>query len=225
MIDYNKVKEVVFDVETIPQQAPLSLIQGEELAIKMNRYFKANPSATPDDGIKHRRMLMGTSPYFGEIVCICLLVIHNTGRIIEEKIIGIEQEILNRFWNILKPLPRNNTFISYNGLNFDVPFIAKRSMKHRIYPTNTNFLNTKRYQRWPHFDVYQWVTDWSPRNAVSLRLLSDFNGIPSPKEGDIKAEKVEEAFLAGKINDIANYCLRDTHATLANYNLLKNYLQ
>jgi predicted PolB exonuclease-like 3'-5' exonuclease len=211
------MKSLTFDIETIPQRAPLSEIQQEELTKKINRYMARRPE---EDEEEVKNLIMGTSPYFGEIVTIGLYFNDSDG---DEStaLIGDEEEILNRFWTILNKF--KGVFVSYNGLTFDIPFILKRSMKYKILPTNREFLKTRRYTTYPHFDVKEVIADFNKYEAPTLHLACEHLGIPSPKEGEVKANEVAQAFADGRIQEIADYCVRDVIATFKVFERINSY--
>lgn len=209
-----------FDIETIPQRKPLTDIQREALDKKLDRYFW-NKTPTEQDRAEAERMLMATNPFLGEIVCIGLMKTNDVGQYDHLSIYGTEEDILTRFWKTIRNF--KGLFISFNGLNFDVPFILKRSMVIKIGSTNNNFLNTKRFLRWPHFDVMQVLADYNPGNYSTLKLACESLGIESPKEGDIVAATVAQAFEDGRIEEIAEYCLKDVVATYHLYNIVRAY--
>jgi len=210
--------KLVFDIETVPlEKEELSIIQKEELEKKVGRYLNNNPDTEEE---KAKRLIMGTNPYFGKIVVIGLKATSG-GKSSTKSLVGEEHDILTAFWNILKSF--NGLFVSYNGLPFDVPFILKRSMVHKLLPTSSAFLDTRRFQKYPHFDVCAVLSDFNNFHKVTLRLACEHCGLPSPKEGDISAENVYDAFLAGRILEIAEYCERDLDSTDALYNVVKNY--
>lgn len=207
-----------FDIETIPQRAPFSIIQEEEFSRKLETYLSKR---SEEDVEEAQRLLMGTSPYYGEIICIGLGYENGDGEFKTRSLIGEEPLILTNFWNLISKF--TGTFVSYNGLEFDVPFILARSMKHNIKVTNKNFIDTRRFQKYPHFDVKQVMSDWDRFRSCTLRLACDHLGIPSPKENDIKAKDVAKAFAEGRIEEIQEYCLRDVKATLQIFKIVKNY--
>jgi len=214
---------LTFDAETIPQQAPLTEIQQEELDRQLGKTFARNPDWNEDDKEKHKKLFMATNPFFGEVICIGLYRTTDNGNLFDSiSLIGDEKHILTRFWNILEKF--NGLFISFNGLNFDVPFIVKRSMKHGIVSTNNAFLDMRRFSRKPHFDTKLVIGDYDKYAVGTLRLMCDHFGISSPKEGAVKAENVEEEFKKGNIKSIAEYCLKDVEATHSLYEHLLPYL-
>ena len=62
---------LTYDIETIPQ-IKLSLIQEEELEKRLKRHIKYNSLTEATDIDSARSMLMGTNPFFGEVVVIGL---------------------------------------------------------------------------------------------------------------------------------------------------------
>lgn len=212
---------LTFDIETIPQnEESLSKIQEEEIEKKMERYLVKRPHE--DEG-EAKKMLMATSPYFGEIITIGLHRHTEYGDEDSIALIGSEEEILSRFWENIKSF--NGLFISFNGISFDVPFISKRSMKHRITPSNTKFLDTYKFQKRPHFDVKSVISDFNNWVAPTLKLTCDLLDVPSPKGGGVEAKNVAQAFHNGRIDEIADYCEKDVKATFECYKKMIGYFK
>ena len=213
-----------FDIETIPQDdAKLSDAQKEAIEKKVDSEISRACPNSDVDIHKIKSRIMGTSPYFGEIVVIgCYLVTPTYTR--DHLFYGADEKtILTKFWEMLENF--QGLFVSYNGLKFDVPFIIKRSMFYGILPTNKNFTDTRRFRTYPHFDAQEVISDYDRFMAPSLAVACDLLGITSPKEGEVKAENVAQAFKEGRVQEIANYCLRDVKATYKVYNAVKNYIQ
>ncbi len=200
----------------------MSEIQEEELNKKLKKFYRGQEEVGAAEYEDTKRMLMATNPLLGEIVCISLMKTNDLGQYDTLSIVGEESDIVDRFWKQLQAY--NGLYVSYNGLNFDVPYIIKRSMKHKIMPTNNNFLNTRRFLKWPHFDVMQILADFNPMQYATLKLACETFGIESPKEGEIKAENVAQAFQDGRIKEIAEYCLKDVAATYKLYTIVKQYV-
>jgi predicted PolB exonuclease-like 3'-5' exonuclease len=59
---------------------------------------------------------------------------------------------------------------------------------------------------------------------LSLKNACAAFGIPSPKNGKIHAENVEQAYNEGKIKEIAEYCLGDVVATHKLYEIIIDYI-
>ena len=214
------MKEVGFDIETIPQQKALTRSQQEWLDNKLEFALEKAPSYESKE--ETRRRVMATTPYLGEIVCISLGEV-NGSQIRTESFTGTEKELLKNFWDVIGKVP-NATWVSFNGLKFDVNFIVMRSLYHKILPTNKNFLNTSKFRKYPHFDVMAWLADWG-YPSPTLDIACDLAGVKSSKEGEIKAKDVAQAFEDGRIDEIAEYCEEDVRATLEVYLQLKHYVR
>lgn len=214
---------LVVDIETIPQQTPLSLKQKELYKKLMYSHIKRLDKTTLTfSEIKEiRRLIMSTNAYLCEIIVIGLFR-NRDGQTGSQSLIGLEQNILEEFWKIVSKF--SGQLVTFNGLEFDIPIIIKRSMKHRIIPTNNNILDLKRYSKYPHFDVKLIIGNWDKYANGNLDFLCDFLNIESPKEGKIKASGVEQAFLNGQIKDIAEYCERDVISTYNLYMICKDYV-
>ena len=120
---------------------------------------------------------------------------------------GNEKEILEKFWQLAKDA---DLFIGHNVMDFDFRFIYKRSIIHRVRPTQD--LSFARYRNSPIFDT---MKEWEKWGSVgtSLHKLSIALGIDSPKEDGIDGSQVYDYFLAGKTEKIIEYCKRDVLAT------------
>ena len=213
---------IVFDIETIPQKDPLTDSQTKYLEKRLLRALGENFTDHKEYD-ETRRRIMGTSPFLGEIICIGIKKVLGNGKYDAVALTGKESDILTRWWGIVSK--HSGQYVHYNGLGFDVPWIIKRSIKHGIRPTSKDFLDLRRYQKYPHFDVQMIIADWDRFNVVSLDLVCDLFSVPSPKKGVIKAKDVEKAYNEGKIDDISAYCLRDVDSTYKVYKLLSQYIK
>jgi len=217
------METLTFDIETIPMQGELSDTIKDEVSAKIDREIIKNPGLADDNKALQslKNKIMATSPYFGEILTIGLHRHCDVRGSETSALVGDEKEFLTRFWNMLKNF--SGTFISFNGLGFDVPFILKRSMYHGIKPTNSDFMDTRRYQRHPHFDVMMMMADWDRFRSPSLQLACEHMGIPSPKDGEVKASEVYGAYQDGRLDEIVAYCKRDVVATFELYKRFNGY--
>lgn len=211
-------KIIGYDIETIPQPN-LSKSQQEFLDNKVRLALLKEPNA---DVKALTGKIMGTSPYLGEIVCIGLGEVMDNN-INTKALIGTEKKILEDFWMIMDKL-QYATFVSFNGLNFDVNFIMLRSLKNGVRPTNKAFLGTKRFTKHPHFDIMQWMSGWG-YPAPTLDIACDICDVKTSKEGAVKASEVAQAYKDGRIQEIADYCEEDVRATLQVYAKLRTYIK
>lgn len=206
---------LVFDIETVPlEEGNYSATQLNFIQKKLKSAQLRNPNL---DIATETSKICGTDPYLASIVCIGLFYPLNGQSIALTNV--SEKAILESFWDQLKKY--SGIFISFNGVRFDVPFILKRSLHHGVKPSNMTFLQHTKYNTYPpHYDV---MLQMGRENIYSLKEACDFFGVPSSKEGEVKAESVAQAYKEGRINEIAEYCLRDLNSTYLLYDKLRSY--
>jgi predicted PolB exonuclease-like 3'-5' exonuclease len=108
-------------------------------------------------------------------------------------------------------------FIGHNILDFDLPFIYKRSIIHQIKPTL--HLPFRRFQRQPIFDT---MWEWSCwRHRIALDDLAQALAIPSPKELGVNGGNVYDLYQQGRHEEIAQYCMRDVLCVRAVFHRLQ----
>lgn len=230
---------LVWDIETIPQHE-LSEIQEKQLAKKIKvkhpmAFVSTDPNYSYEDVDKFKNLLMSTNPFFGQVLLInsyehssrypdgfaksFIPEVHLSNLGIPEQI--EEKKMLVDWWEYIRNF--NGTFVGFNSLNFDAYFTIIRSMQHVIEPTNTDFLNLRKYSFWPHYDIMQQLANWGYENKPTLELACDLFKISSPKSGEIKAENVYSSFKQGKINEISTYCGEDVRAAYELYKIVRKY--
>jgi hypothetical protein len=210
---------IVFDLECAPiRDEELTEIQKKYIQKKVLTAVKRDPDV---DQLAKERELRGTDPFLSRIVCIGLFY-PKTGQTLaltndDEKL------ILESFWQNISSF--RGTFISYNGIKFDVPYIIRRSIHHGIKPTNHIFLQHTKFNPMPaHFDVMIQISA-GKEQFYSLHEACEFFGVDSSKLGGIVAAEVGDAYYAGRIQEIADYCLRDLQATYQLYEKVKVFIQ
>jgi hypothetical protein len=134
-----------------------------------------------------------------------------------------EEELIRRFFDGIERYAP--TLISWNGAGFDLPVLHYRAMRHRIqahrywemgeedssYKWN-NYIS--RYH-WRHIDLMDLLSLYQGRGRVGLDKMSQLLGFPG-KLG-MSGEGVWEAHLAGRSEDIRNYCETDVINTYLIY--------
>ena len=145
---------------------------------------------------------------FGRILCIGYAIDNEPADCIS----GDEKEMLRKFWGLAKDA---NLFIGHNVMDFDLKFIYKRSVILNVRPSRD--LSFARYRNNPIFDTMHEWEKWSGK-GTGLHRLTLAMGLASPKEEGIDGSKVYDYFLAGKTNEIFEYCKRDVEATRKVYN-------
>lgn len=124
-----------------------------------------------------------------------------------------ERSMLGSFWALAA---RAGLVVTYNGRNFDLPFLRTRSAILGV-PVVTDLVSQPPYQHRPHLDLYQ-ILIGQGRGAAPMNLdAACFAfGIESPK-GDMDGSMVGRAYRDRRYEDIARYNLADIDATRALY--------
>jgi len=130
-----------------------------------------------------------------------------------------EKEMLEQFWLLAKKF---DTVITFNGRNFDIPFLNLRSAILRVKPSK-NFI-TNRYDTSTHIDLLDQFTFYGLIKKFNLDFYCRSFGIESPKSKGVTGMEVKELYAAGRIKDIAIYCGDDIKATFELYKIWKEFL-
>lgn len=139
-----------------------------------------------------------------------------------------ERTMLEKFWKIFLKYD-NLHLISFNGRNFDAPFLMLRSALLKVRPTKNLMAGTK--FNYPfHTDLIDELSFFSTSYyGATKRFNFDFYarsfGITSPKAEGIDGSKVPEFYHNGKIEEISEYCLRDVNATWLLYLEWRKFLK
>ena len=137
-----------------------------------------------------------------------------------------EVELLTAFWDVAK---HYESIVTFNGRGFDVPFMYLRSAALNVPISRKDWLGY-RYQVDPHCDLAEQLTFYgvSGREGAGRRFNLDFYckvfGIESPKSHGITGMDVNQLMAEGRYRDIADYCLRDVHATVLLHKIWKERL-
>lgn len=130
-----------------------------------------------------------------------------------------EEEMLSSFWRIIEV---TDQVITFNGRNFDAPFLMLRSALLKIKPTKN--LVGKRYDTSTHIDLLEQLTNFGLTRKFNLDFYCNAFGIESPKSKGISGMEVKNLFEAGRVKDIAVYCGEDIFATYQLYKIWNEYL-
>ncbi|MEX0594779.1 MAG: ribonuclease H-like domain-containing protein [Patescibacteria group bacterium] len=196
-----------------------------------------------DDPDKNAEEFFGLSPYTGQIVAIgtvdseskrgAVYYLDPTGNTDDKEQEGVvfrsfitEAELLAKFWDLAD---KYDTFVTFNGRTFDLPFLNIRSAINKIKPSKDLMQGRYLYQQRgvTHIDVYDQLTYYGGfrfTTGGSLHMACQAFGISTPKEGDVDGSKVTPMFEAGRYREIAEYNARDIRATKELYSFWRNYL-
>jgi DNA polymerase III epsilon subunit-like protein len=132
---------------------------------------------------------------------------------------GSEKQILEKFWTFFDSDAR---FISFNGRQFDGPFLLLRSAINGVVPKRD--LVGYRYGFHPNCDLREVLnffgTTSSKQFKFNLDLACKVFGVPTSKSEGVDGRSVETWYRAGRHRDIADYCLEDVRATAELYEKL-----
>jgi 3'-5' exonuclease len=224
------MKKLVIDIETVGTP-------WEEHDPYVREYLIKGMNEAEAEEEKRRGAL---SPFIGRIVAIGV-VNAETGRscamyevpgqtqVITRKdgnrtlISGTEKQILEKFWDYLD---KDDRFISFNGRQFDGPFLMIRSAIRGITPKRD--LVGNRYRFHPNCDLREVLNFNGTLNPRQIRFNLDLAcktfGIVSSKTEGMDGRAVETLYRAGRHEDIATYCLEDVRATCELYLKLEKTL-
>jgi DNA polymerase elongation subunit (family B) len=135
-----------------------------------------------------------------------------------------EKEMLEDFWEGAKSY---DTFVTFNGRGFDVPFLLHRSIVCGVMPTCDLMEGRYLYQQKGvhHVDLQDQLTFYGAMfKRPSLHLFCRAYGIESPKGEGISGDDVAKLFQEKKFLDIARYNARDVTATTELYEKWLMYL-
>lgn len=224
---------LVFDIETVG-------VEFDDLAESQKEFLLRYAEQEKDlqrkeELIDEAKRYLSLYPLTAKIVAIGLLntekeksmVLYEGGTndewIAEEKVTKYkpltEQEMLKYFW---KYVDEAEKVISFNGRNFDIPFIMMRSAINKIKPTKNLMRN--RFDSSHHIDLLELFTFYGITKKFNLDFYCHAFGIDSPKSKGITGMEVKELYKAGRIKDIAIYCGEDVKATYELYKIWNQYL-
>ena len=217
------MKKLVIDIETVG-------IPWEEHDPYVREYLIKGQT---EDGAEETKRAGGLSPFRGRIVAIGVINIEDlrscalyevpgqTDVRVEKAglrtyISGTEKQILEKFWDWFDADAR---FITFNGRQFDGPFLMLRSAINGVVPRRD--LVGYRYQMHPNCDLREALnfhgTTNSRQSKFNLDLACKAFGVETSKSEGMDGRAVESFYRAGRHREIADYCLEDVRATMELY--------
>ncbi len=129
---------------------------------------------------------------------------------LEVNIQGFDGEValLEALWPAIEQF---DTIITFNGRNFDCPFLMHRSFILGVEVKRHLFSN--RYNIRKHLDLCDYLSGFGASRRYSLDVWARSLRVKSPKDEGIDGSQVGELIKAGNIQAVANYCIGDVIAT------------
>lgn len=191
MTEISKVKKwtkyLVLDIEVIPEKFDQEQI---------NEYLM--------DKNFPRKM----HPLFSRILMIGLKLMNGKIELIYPK---DEKELLTKFWNRINEL-KPELIVTFNGYNFDIPFIQIRSQINAVKPTMDINLNKWKSDSSNHYDCMQVLSANQTFLNVALEISCQVFGIKVPEQR-ITGESVPKLYIAGELDTIKEHCTQDIEMT------------
>jgi DNA polymerase elongation subunit (family B) len=238
-------KFLVFDIETAP-------IDWETFSESQKEYWLRG--AETDEEIEDRMFKRSLTPFTAQILCIAMMIIEREElgwNIIKKGVLATnpdkndleiksellvddvkmqlstEKKVIEDFWKMLVHY-NHPTLISFNGRNFDAPFILLRSALNKIRPPYNLMAGTK-FNYPNHIDLIDELSFFSSTQYGATKKFNfDFYaysfGLVSPKAQGLDGSKVPDFFVEGRIKEISEYCMRDVVATFELFQVWNEYL-
>ena len=150
---------------------------------------------------------------FGRIACITIGVVRNGKIGIKSFSNEDEKLLLEEFSTVIGGFVNNKTFLCGHVITgFDIPFVAKRCMVHRLLPPL--LFDVAHLKPW-EVSAMDTATLWKGTafKMSTLVSLCAALGVESPKD-DISGADVGRLFYEGEIDQIVRYCEKDVVAVI-----------
>jgi 3'-5' exonuclease len=227
------MRKIVFDIETYGCNMA-------ELSDSQQEYLQREAMKETDEGIRNKKLedaerFLSLYPLTAKVVAIGMYdvtkekaYIYYESEVNEEwtdeetgaQYKGLsEKNMLAGFWDIMKV---TDQVITFNGRNFDIPFMMMRSAKLQVKPSK-NFMGN-RFDASSHIDLLEQFTYYGVTRKFNLDFYCHGFGIKTPKSKEVSGNEVKNLYDAGRIKDIAIYCGRDIRATYQLYEIWNEYL-
>lgn len=203
-------KYYAIDIETMPNDVLIDKLP----EVKASKTLKDPEKIKSDIEKKQSEQVskMALSPLYGKIACIGIYGSDGT----KKCLFGSEEDMITELLNIISK-PRTKV-ITYNGKNFDFPFIFRRAAILGIKPLYQMDGWTNRFKAYNHIDI---MAEWCAVYGESMKLdtLADVIFDKGKIEFDVTNIKDLIKTEKGK-KELEEYCMRDVEIT---YELAKRF--
>jgi hypothetical protein len=225
------LRRIFFDVESVPPPEERRTLIKHETVRKL---FRKTSLAAPNEQLTGQAeqegctdeqfRLLALHAEYGRVLAIGMIVEHDwqvvhCGLLGRERPSGRfhldERRTLRSFWKMLNDFNAGcDLIIGHNIMDFDLPFLYKRSRINRIHPSI--LLSFARYRSAPIYDTMREWAHWNPHAAqISLMELAEILKVGITKTEGMEGSRVYDEFLAGNHDRIAEYCVRDVQMVRA----------
>lgn len=216
MIQNIPLEKILFlDIETVPQVGKWEdLDETTQYLWDKKTKYQRKEEFTAAEYYEERGGIMAE---FGKIICISVGILEKSEKLMIKSFYGDdEKKLLEEFGEIFnRPKLRDVILCAHNGKEFDFPWIARRFLIHGMQPPKPFQMFGKKPWEIPHLDTMELWKFGDYKSYVSLELLANLFGIPTPKD-DIDGSMVASIYYIEKdLFRIVTYCEKDV-LTLAN---------
>lgn len=200
-----RAAEAAFNIETVPDVQRLKKVP----PVHPDRNLKDPEKIRKNLEAKKTRQIEDASVdfRFGKIICVAFYGNLNDDADESEEVIfdKNERRLLEKFWNLAKHFER---FITFNGLEFDIPFILTRSWLMCVKPSVN--IDSSRHRIKNHFDIRMALCNW---DRFASGTLADYAQLKLDVEvSPITGAEINDLYRAGEFELIKEHC--QTHAIL-----------
>ncbi len=236
------MKKLVFDIETVGERFEDYDQTSQNM---LTRWIRETSDTDEKYQIELKRIKdqLGLSPLTGFIVAIGIMdaetgkgaVLYQAPKKRTAKTTTVgditfmpmtEAEMLEAFW---RKAENYTEFISFNGRQFDAPYLMVRSALHKVRPTkdllSNRYISSQRDSA-KHIDLQDQLSFYGALvKKGSLHMWCRLFGITSPKAGGVDGHDVANLFNKKKYLDIARYNVGDLVATRELYWRWSEYMR
>lgn len=183
----------------------------EEKCLDQDKY-KDNPE-------KSYELYASLYPEYGKIVCISYGYYCTTDN--KWKVESLddnnsdEETLLKSFALKINTLFTHHILAGFNIKKFDVPFLYRRMLVHKILPPFQFDTWNKKPWEIIYLDLYRvWSELYTINSMCSFDLICHLMKLESPKNGDVNGSNINEFYFNGDIDSIVKYCRKDVQASI-----------
>lgn len=166
------MKPLAFDIETIKDESKEAMLPEPEASKNIK-----DPEKVKEDIAKKKAAMidkMGLSPFTGRI---CSFAVYGEEKAMQysntiKKIRDTDETwLIDNIFTLLSKISATHTIITWNGMNFDFPYIYKRAACLSIpLPAGCSAMEywTRKYSKFPHCDLMQELAGWRREECENL---------------------------------------------------------
>lgn len=192
-------RDYVIDIETYGNEEMIKYLP----EVEASKTLKDPDKIARDIEEKKQEQIdkMALSPLYGKIACIGIY-----SQDYQDVLFGTEEEILTKYFKITQ----DKNIITYNGINFDIPFIYKRSCVYGIRDIADMKPMVAKFNNKNHIDIMQEFCEYG--KYEKLNTLAKIYLGEEKKDFDVKLIKDLIATEDGR-KQLKEYCLQDVALT------------